>query len=73
MHRLRAERLARGLSQAELARRARLNPSTVCQAEAGRFRLYPSQLRKLAEALGVPEEHAADLFSEVGSDDDPAA
>ncbi len=73
MYRMRHERLARGLSQAELARRSGLNASTICQAEAGRFRLYPSQLGKLAQALGVPADQAETLLSEVAPDGPNAA
>jgi transcriptional regulator with XRE-family HTH domain len=73
MRRLRAERVALGLSQAELARRSGLNATTVCQAESGRFRPYPAQLRKLARALGVPAARAVDLLLEVTGDDEPAA
>ena len=58
------ERTLRGWTQAELARRAGLHPSTVCQIEKGRFRPYPSQLTKLARALQVPTEQAASLAEE---------
>ncbi len=73
MRGLRAARLAQGISQAELARRAGLNPSTVCQAESGRFLPYPAQLRKLAQGLGIPAEQAGELLLEVNGDDKPAA
>lgn len=50
-------RRRRGWSQAELARRAGLHPSTVSLIESQRLRPYPGQLAKLARALGVaPEE-----------------
>jgi transcriptional regulator with XRE-family HTH domain len=45
------ERLLRGWSKAELARRARINQVTVGQIELGVLRPYASQLRKLAKAL----------------------
>ena len=51
---LKAERQRRDWSQAELARRARMNSNTISQIESGRFRPYPSQLRKLGAALGWP-------------------
>ena len=44
-----------GWSRAELARRAVIHPSTVSQIENGRLRPYPSQLEKLAHALGVSD------------------
>ena len=50
---IKAERLFRGWSQAELARRAHMNPTTVSLIEAGRLVPYPSQLRKLERALGL--------------------
>lgn len=57
-------RKMKGWSQAELARRAGMHPSTVSLIESGRQVPYPSQLAKLAKALGVP----ADLLEEVSSD-----
>ncbi len=50
---LASERKRRRWSQAELARRAHMNPSTVSLIEAGRLVPYPSQLRKLERALGL--------------------
>jgi transcriptional regulator with XRE-family HTH domain len=56
-------RQERGLSQAALARKSGLNQSTVNQIETGRLVPYESQLRKLASALGVPEDRASDLLA----------
>lgn len=50
---IRELREARGWSQAELAFRAGVSPSTVYNWEAGRFEPKASQLRKLAAALEV--------------------
>jgi transcriptional regulator with XRE-family HTH domain len=47
-------REARGWSKAELARRAKLNASTVGAIENGRVVAYEAQLKKLARALGIP-------------------
>jgi transcriptional regulator with XRE-family HTH domain len=47
-------RRQREWTQAELARRARLHPTTVSMAERGRLLLGQSQLKKLARAFGVP-------------------
>lgn len=44
-------RLAKGWSKSELARQAGLNQVTVIEATNGR-RPYPSQLARIAEALG---------------------
>ena len=51
----------KGWSRAELARRSGVNASTIGQIEAGRFTPYPTQLAKLAKALGVAEREAAGL------------
>ena len=60
--RLTDERTRRGWSRAELARRADMNATTVGLVEAGRFIPYPSQLAKLARALGLPEARAHQLL-----------
>ena len=51
--RLRAHRLAAGLSRAQLGRKADLAEATVGQLEHGENVPRPETLRKLAEALGV--------------------
>jgi len=56
MEHLQQIRRARGWSRAELARRARLHPTTVGLIESGRLLPYPTQLAKLATALGVRRE-----------------
>lgn len=52
---LTSAREQKGWSQAELARRSGLHPSTISLLESGRLVPYPGQLTKLALALGVPE------------------
>jgi transcriptional regulator with XRE-family HTH domain len=59
------ERRDRGWSQAELARRAKLDQSMLSKIESGWLRPYPRQLRRLARALGVPPEVAPRLLVEV--------
>ena len=59
--RLREVRLHAGLSQVELARKLRLDPSTVRHIEAGRMKPYPRFRRVAASVLGVKEE---DLFGD---------
>jgi transcriptional regulator with XRE-family HTH domain len=54
--RLRAHRLARGLSQEALAERAEVGASGIVQMERGERQPRPRTLRKLAEALGVGAE-----------------
>ena len=68
MRRLQAEREAHRLSKSKLARLADLNPATITWAEARGFELYPSQLLKVARALGWPEDRAAELLEEVSDD-----
>ena len=53
MEGLKEHRERRGWSRAELARRARLNATTVGWIESGRFRPYRVQRQKLAKALGL--------------------
>lgn len=59
--RLRALREAAGLSQDELAERARVSTDAVSALERGtRARPYPATVSALADALGLsPQEHAA--------------
>jgi DNA-binding transcriptional LysR family regulator/DNA-binding XRE family transcriptional regulator len=52
--RLRALRRARGMSQAELARRASMAASTLSRLESGQRRLAIDQLAPLSAALAVP-------------------
>ena len=68
--RLQDEREARRWSKSELARRAGLNHTTVGQIESGRFKPYPGQLRKLAFALGLPEEEAHSLLDDSTNTDE---
>jgi transcriptional regulator with XRE-family HTH domain len=46
-------RKAQGLSQARLAARARVHPSTLSLAESGKLILSERQLRRIARALGM--------------------
>jgi transcriptional regulator with XRE-family HTH domain len=45
------EREHRGWSKSELARRARMHPSTVGLIESGRRKPYPKELARLAKVL----------------------
>ncbi len=53
---IRELRVQRGLSQAALARAARVHPSDVCRWERGYAIPYPGQLRRIARVLGVKLE-----------------
>ena len=55
-------RRLRGWSKSELARQAQMAPGDVGKIESGRLLPYPSQLQKLAEALGVS---TGDLITEA--------
>ena len=61
------ERKGRGWSQAELARRARIVAPQLSMIEAGRYRPYPRQLKRLARALQWPVEQAERLLDEAES------
>ena len=50
---LRQHRLAHGLTQAELAERARVEPNTISRAENGRLPLSLTTLRSIALILDV--------------------
>lgn len=53
--RLRAVRLALGVSQSELSRRTGIDQSLVSRAERGLIETWPRLRRAAAEALGVDE------------------
>jgi len=64
---LTAERERRGWSKAELARRAKIDQSTLSRIEAARLRPYGPQLRRLQRALGIKAADAPRLLEEVES------
>lgn len=65
--RLRNARNNRGLSQAELAQRAGLEPSAVSHFEAGRRQPSFHNLRKLADALGVTTDYLLGRDLDLGA------
>ncbi len=72
--RLTVLRTSRAWSRAELARRARMAPSDVGKIESSRMVPYPSQLARLARALGMSPSQAATLmenaeFGHEGTED----
>lgn len=67
--RLRTERRARGLTQAELAERAGIALETVSRIEQGHTRPTIRTLDKIAGALGIP---VRDLFSGEDATPPPA-
>lgn len=62
---LRQERIKRGLTVAELARRTGLHPTTIFELEAGRRWPWPKYRRLLSREIGVPPE---DLFGGDGDE-----
>ena len=61
---LRRQRKAAGLTQEDLAERSGVSVRTIADLERGRTRKpYPSSLRALVRALGLPETAGADLVA----------
>lgn len=61
MLRLTAERQQRGWSQAEVARRTGLHPTTISHLESQDIKPWPSYRKRLARLFGVPPDQ---LFAE---------
>src|SRR3984893_12686222 len=83
---LRHQRVAAGLTQEDLAERSGVSVRTIADLERGRTRKpYPSSLRALVRALGLPDAAGTDLVARyridqdgdeppaVDPDDEPAA
>ena len=64
MLRLTIERQARGWNKTQLARKAGIQAGELGKIEAGRVQPYPSQLRKLGRALGIPAAQDESLIAE---------
>jgi len=64
MLRLSVERMARGWTRAELARRSQMQAGDVGKIESGRMHPYPKQLRKLGRALRIPAAEVESLLAE---------
>jgi transcriptional regulator with XRE-family HTH domain len=61
---LRRHRLAVGLTQEELAEQAGLSARGIADLERGaRTRPYPATLKRLVEALGLPEAAVTELYA----------
>ena len=65
MLRITRERMQMKMSQAALARRAEIHPTTISLIESGRMQPYPSQAEKLANAL-CWQGNPAELFEDDG-------
>jgi transcriptional regulator with XRE-family HTH domain len=63
--RLKKLREAQGWSQSELARRAEMHPSSICNIENARQLPYPNQLKKISWALGVEIRYTDETRMEI--------
>ena len=67
---LRQQRLAAGLTQEDLAERSGVSVRAIADLERGRTRKpYPSSVRSLVRALGLPEETGTDLVARYRAGD----
>src|ERR1700689_4342370 len=65
---LRKQRVAAGLTQGDLAERSGVSVRAIADLERGRTRRpYPSSVRALVRALGLPEEAGAGLVARYRS------
>lgn len=71
---LRGQRIAAGLTQEDLAERSGVSVRTIADMERGRTRRpYPSSVRALIRALGLPEATGTELVARYrASGDEPA-
>jgi transcriptional regulator with XRE-family HTH domain len=67
---LKKERLRRGLSQVEVARRAKINRVDLCLLEKGGRPAFPSWRRRLAKVFRMPQSK---LFPEIFCDGEDEA
>ena len=68
---LRGQRIAAGLTLEDLAERSGVSVRTIADRERGRTRRpYPSSVRALTRALGLPDQTGADLVVRYRSPDD---
>lgn len=57
---LRAIRALRGITQADLAKKAGISPTAIAEYELGKRDLRASTIRKLCDALGVDVTYSVD-------------
>jgi tetratricopeptide (TPR) repeat protein/transcriptional regulator with XRE-family HTH domain len=69
---LRRQRVAAGLTQEDLAERSGVSVRAIADLERGRTRKpYPSSVRSLVRALGLPEAAGTDLVARYRAGNDP--
>src|SRR6201992_4388162 len=67
---IRQQRVAAGLTQEDLAERSGVSVRAIADLERGRTRKpYPSSVRAVVRALGLPEEAGTDLVARYGAGD----
>src|ERR1700743_761354 len=67
---LRQQRVAAGLTQEDLAERSGVSVRAIADLERGRTRTpYPSSVRAVVRALGLPEEAGTDLVARYRAGD----
>src|ERR1700688_3343316 len=70
---LRQQRVAAGLTQEDLAERSGVSVRAIADLERGRTRKpYPSSVRALARALGLPEAAGTELVARYRAGDGAA-
>src|SRR6185312_382964 len=70
---LRRQRVAAGLTQEDLAERSGVSVRAIADLERGRTKKpYPSSVKALVRALGLPEETGTDLVARYRAGDGPA-
>jgi|GEM_PF-798238 transcriptional regulator with XRE-family HTH domain len=60
-------RLEKGLSKAQLAYKAKIHPTVISRIESGKQECFPGWRKRLAEALGVPEEILFEVVDDENS------
>src|SRR3974390_772032 len=71
---LRRQRVAAGLTQEDLAQLSGVSVRTIADLERGRTRRpYPSSVRALIRAIGLPDTAGTDLVARYGGPADEAA
>ena len=60
--RLTAERIKRGITQYELAKKTGIHPTDISKVESGRFPTFQGWKIRIAKALNWPVKRADELF-----------
>ncbi|WP_353452869.1 helix-turn-helix domain-containing protein [Staphylococcus coagulans] len=63
VRRMKAERIARGISIAEMATKLEMAPGTYSKKENGHIRITVDDLAKIFEVLNIPEKECGIFFT----------